>query len=260
MSHYNELPTHREFIDMNNHGEATPLSTPIQEQLCSRIINYVQLLQLSGDKPNFTAHIELLDKATNQTLLNIRFGDPYNPEPPMTGQGLYIKHLHSDVYEQHAQDALMASVIGQLFEHYKGLMFVRLSPTINLSRYSSTLNRHEHRFFTRPNTRTVQDYIPDDIRELIRVNARELLIAWGATDEQVRDITLNDDMKALSDIQEIQNMLEVTFNNPTNRNGFISMINRNSPFHGLRPIEYLIKNPARAVDIAEHIRSLGTLR
>ena len=254
MTHYNDLPTHREFIDMDNYGGAILLSAPIQELLCSKLFKYFQLLQLGGDTPNSPVHIELLDKNTNQSLLNVRFSNPDNPEPPLLGLGLYIEHVHSDVYEQ---DALVAGVIGQLFAYYTDLMFVRLSPAINLSRYSSTLNSYEHRFFTRPNTRTVQDYIPDDMRKLIRVNARELLITWGATDEQIRDITLNDDMRALSDIQEIRDMLDVTFNNPTNQNRFMSMVNHNHPFHGLTPIEYLTENPARAIEITEHIRSVG---
>ncbi|MEH0676139.1 hypothetical protein H4F18_15355 [Vibrio scophthalmi] len=257
MTHYNDLPTHREFIAMNNYGGAIPLSAPIQELLCSKLFKYFQLLPLGGDTPNSPVHIELLDKNTNQSLLKVRFGNPDNPEPPLLGLGLYIEHVHSDVYEQEAQDALVAGLIGQLFAYYKDLMFVRLSPAINLSRYSSTLNSHEHRFFTRPNARTVHDYIPDDIRNLTRVNAQELLTAWGANDEQIRDITLNDDMEALSNIQAIQDMLDATFINPTNRNGFMSMTNRNPPFNGLTPIEYLTKNPARAIDIAEHIRSVG---
>lgn len=258
MSNYTKLITHREFIDMSNYDGAIPLRVPIEELLRGKVMNYVQ--RLVGDNPNATAYIgkiELLDENTNQILLGIGFRDPRNPKLPLVGRGLYIEHVHSDVYPDLAQHTLVGCIIAQVLRHCTDVMFVRVSNSIDMPRYTIISEADEHRLYMRSNTRTVRDYIPEEMQELTRVNARELLIAWGATDDQIHAITLNDNMRVLSDLQEIQDMLDNTFTNPINRSEFMTKVNHNPPFHGLTPIEYLTENPVRVIEIAQHIHTLG---
>ncbi len=82
----------------------------------------------------------------------------------------------------------------------------------------------------------------------------KILGTWGATEEQVLRITSEVDQAAIEFIHEA---LLITFSNPKNQTGFMSMVNSNMPFNGLTPLSYILRYPERARRVAEHILSLG---
>jgi hypothetical protein len=82
----------------------------------------------------------------------------------------------------------------------------------------------------------------------------EQLVAWGATEDQVRVIVAGADQATLD---YIRGALLVAFSNSANQNGFMGKRNHNPPFNGVTPLAYLAEEPTRAKRIAEHLLALG---
>jgi hypothetical protein len=82
----------------------------------------------------------------------------------------------------------------------------------------------------------------------------EQLVAWGASEQQVRLIVAGANLTEISYIREA---LLIAFNNPANQGGFMGRVNHNAPFCGITPLAYLAEDPTRSRRIAEHLLALG---
>lgn len=249
----------KEFIEMDTYEGGAPIGTAVLELLSNRIIYNLDTVGFDDEELSQTWQLELFDRATGQLLLNVIIDQSADTSALMeVGQGLYISHVGSERYDKNYQGVIIGYVVSRIFRHFRKLMFVAVRRDIELARYGFPLfgERHEYNYFRRPEI-SIDDYLPREVKGLQEDMARQILLDWGATEEEVCHITATSDMQALSEIQDIHDMLFVVFNNPTNQRQFMSQCNRNSPFSGLTPLEHLTENPARATEIAQHIRSLG---
>mgnify|MGYP000669295404 CR=1 FL=1 len=250
---------YKEFIEIDTYEGVASIGTAVLELLSSRIIYNLDTVGFDDEEPSQTRLLELFDRATGQLLLNVTVDQSADISALMeVGLGLYISHVGSEIYNKKDQGVIIGYVVSRLFRDFRKLMFVAICRDIELARYGFPLfgDRHDYNYFRRPET-PIDDYLPLEVKRLQEDMARQILLDWGATEEQVCHITATSDMQTLSELQDIHDMLFVVFNNPTNQRQFMSQCNRNSPFFGLMPLEFLTENPARATEIAQHIRSLG---